>query len=246
MDAVLEFAKVILVGAAGLLLRFFIAALIVAAIILLLMPVVYGVEGVRRLRRIAKGSEDIHGLEWRSYAFYSPAHLWIQQRWGNTIRLGVDTLAARVLRGVSDVRVPTVGEQLFEGQPIASFGSGGHVVSLPAPVTGVVTRVNRGAWHPSRMLDRPYDGGWLVEMQTDRDLPRLAHGSAAKGWFAGDAERLTLVLEHATGIAAADGGVPLTGHLSLTDEQRAEIAVEFLHATVDAGGVAVSSALSVD
>jgi glycine cleavage system H lipoate-binding protein len=232
-DAVVEFARVMLVGAAGLLLRFLVAALIVATLIVLLVPVVYGIEGVRRLLRVARGSEEVHGLDWRSYAFYSPAHLWIQQRWGTTVRLGIDALAARVLRGVSEIRVPSVGEGLFEGQPIASFGAGGHVVSLPAPVTGVVTRVNHGARHPSRVLDRPYDSGWLVEMQTERDLPRLAHASAAKNWFAGDAERLTLVLEQATGIAAADGGVPLTGHLTLTDEQRAEMAIEFLHATLD-------------
>jgi glycine cleavage system H protein len=210
------------------------ALAVVLAAIALLLPVVYAFEGSRRLLARVRGIQELHGLEWRRTPFYSAAHLWLRER-GSVVRLGLDALGARLLSRVDQIALPVVGAQIVKGAPIATFTAGGHHVSVPAPIDGVVMRVNdRLNGQPEAVTKRPYGGGWLVELlPADAIFRMLPRAGVARQWFDADAARLALALDRAHGVAAADGGVPIVPHRALlSDEQFEQLAAEFLHATV--------------
>ena len=210
------------------------ALAVVLAAIAVLLPVVYAFEGGRRLLARLRGIRELHGLEWRRSPFYSGAHLWLRER-GTVVRLGIDALAARLLARVDQVALPVVGTQLAKGAPLATFTAGGHLVSVPAPIDGVVTTVNRRlAAQPEAATEHPYSGGWLVEMRPADNVYRmLPRAGVARQWFEEDAARLTFALDHARELVAADGGVPVVPHrMLLADQQFERLAADFLKATV--------------
>lgn len=210
------------------------ALAVVLAAIAVLLPVVYAFEGGRRLLARLRGIQELHGLEWRRSPFYSTAHLWLRER-GAVVRLGIDALAARLLARVDQVALPIVGTQLAKGAPLATFTSGGHLVSVPAPLDGIVMKVNgRLSGEPEAATQHPYGSGWLVEMRPiDSVFRKLPQAASAREWFDGEAARLAAALDHAHELAAADGGVPLVPHrMLLTDEQFHRLAGQFLDATV--------------
>src|SRR5512134_2228716 len=117
------------------------ALAVVLVAIAVLLPFVYAFEGGRRLLARVRGIQELHGLEWRRTPFYSAAHLWLRER-GNVVRVGLDALGARLLSRVDQVAFPVIGAQVAKGAPIATFTAGGHRVSVPAPMDGVVMSVN--------------------------------------------------------------------------------------------------------
>jgi hypothetical protein len=65
----------------------------------------------------------------------------------------------------------------------------------------------------------------------DEQYTALPRDTKARGWFAGEAERLSNAFEHATGVVAADGGdLAVPPHMALTEEQLDALARDFLAA----------------
>ena len=234
METIYSAVEWLVLGVIAVFARVGFALAVVLLAIAVLLPVVYAFEGSRRLLARLRGIQELHGLEWRQTPFYSAAHLWLRER-GGVVRLGLDALGARLLSRVDQVALPVVGAKVARGEPIATFTAGRHLVSVPAPVDGVVTTVNaRLRSEPAAATAQPYGGGWLLEVlpvdEAFRELPRAA---AARQWFDGEAARLALALDRAHGLAAADGGVPIVPHRALlSDEQFEKLASEFLRATV--------------
>lgn len=237
MDFLVEAFRWLAIVVGGLLIRAGVAIAVLAALVAVILPVMLAFEGGRRLLRRARGLEDVRGFEWRRALRYAPAHLWIAER-GPAVRLGLDTMAARVLLNARHVEVPRAGTHVAEGGTLARVTAGDREVTLPAPMAGVVTSTNpRLDASPDLAVRQPYSGGWLVELLPDTSeytaLPRAAQ---ALEWFRGDAAKLTFALEHAHGYAAADGGVPIVpDHQLLGDDDVERLAVEFLGATVTRG-----------
>jgi glycine cleavage system H lipoate-binding protein len=219
----------------GLLLRAGVAILVLAAVVAVVTPVMFAFEGGRRVLLRLRGLEQVHGFEWRRALHYAPRHVWLAAR-GPAMRLGLDSMAARVLHRAERVELPEVGTRLAAGAPLARVTAGGRRVTVPAPIEGVVTSTNAGlSDSPDLVVRQPYGGGWLVELkpvaQACEAFPRAAR---ARAWFKDEANRLTFALEHAHGYAAADGGVPIhADHQRLDDEDLERIAGEFLGATVE-------------
>jgi glycine cleavage system H protein len=234
METIYSAVEWLVLGVIAVLARVGFALAVVLLAIAVLLPVVYAFEGGRRLLARLRGIQELHGLEWRQSPFYSTAHLWLRER-GSVVRLGLDALGARLLSRVDQVALPAVGAKVARGEPIATFTAGGHLVSVPAPVDGVVTTVNsRLRSEPAAATARPYGVGWLVELvPVDAAFRQLPRAGAARAWFDGEAARLALALDRAHGVAAADGGVPVVPHRTLlSDEQFERLAAEFLQATV--------------
>jgi glycine cleavage system H protein len=234
METIYSAVEWVVLGALAVLGRVGFALAVVLVAIAVLLPVVYAFEGGRRLLARLRGIQELHGLEWRREPFYSAAHLWLRDR-GSVVRLGIDALAARVLSRVDQVALPAVGTAVAKGAPVATFTAGRHVVSVPAPVEGIVTMVNdRLATRPETATEHPYGGGWLVEVRpVDAGFRTLPRAAVARQWFDEEAKRLAFRLDHAQELAAADGGVPIVRHRALlTDEQFERVAAEFLQATV--------------
>lgn len=232
MDALMNFVEnaAILVG--GLAVRFAVAVALLALLVSVLLPFLYAGEGVRQLWRRLAGFASEGGLTWRRGTYYSPAHAWLRTRAG-LLRLGLDDLAGRLLRRVDAVAFPPVGTYLREGDALLTVSAGPRGVVIPSPVEGTVTRVNpRLGETPQSLVDDPYGRGWLVEVQPATDAFRsMKRDEEARRWMHNEAARLSLALEHATGILAADGGeLALPTHLLISDEQRVALEQQFLRA----------------
>ena len=234
MDALLAAGEWVGLVLGGLIVRFAAAVAFLAVMVAVLMPVILAFEGGRRLVRRARGILDLHGFEWRRGLRYTPAHLWLAER-GDAVRVGLDSMAARLLAGAGTVDVVPVGTRVTAGAPIARFRTGAFSIAVPAPVAGVVAAVNPQLGdQPSLAARQPYAAGWLAEIgPSDRQYRALPRATAARRWFEGEAVRFNHSLEHAMGVAAADGGVPIVAdHLLLTPEQVGGLAKDFLQATV--------------
>ncbi len=220
----------ILVG--GVALRFLVFVLIIAALSAVIVPILYAIEGAR-VALVRAGGEKVHGLEWRRRPRYTPAHLWLRERAG-VLRLGIDDLAARLLRRADQIVLPAPGSRVLKGEPVATFRAGAKRVALAAPIDGVVAHVNeRLSDHPAEAMEHPYSRGWLVDVAPDDRSLEMLPRPAVRRWFDAEAARFTIALEHAAGVAAADGGEPVVpDHVLLTDEQFAALAREFLQARV--------------
>lgn len=232
MDALMNFVEnaAILVG--GLAVRFAVAVALLALLVSVLLPFLYAGEGVRRLWRRVSGFGSEGGLTWRRGTYYSPAHAWLRTRAG-LVRLGLDDLAGRLLRRVDAVALPAVGTYVKEGDALITVSAGPRGVVIPSPVEGTVTRVNQRLDEaPQSLVDDPYGRGWIVEVNPATDRFRsMKRDEEARRWMHNEATRLSLALEHATGILAADGGeLAVPSHLLISDEQRAELEQQFLQA----------------
>ncbi len=232
MDAIMNTIEWFGILVGGVALRFLVFVLIIAALSAVIVPILYGIEGAR-LALVRAGGEKVHGLEWRRRPRYTPAHLWLRERAG-VLRLGIDDLAARLLRRADQVVLPTPGSHVAKGEPVVTFRAGARSIALAAPVDGVVAEVNgRVAERPAEAVEHPYSRGWLLDLDPDERSVEMLPRPAVRRWFDAEAVRFTLALEHAAGMAAADGGEPVVpDHVLLTDEQFAELAQDFLQAKV--------------
>jgi glycine cleavage system H protein len=258
MDALWNVVTNAAILMAGLAVRFAVALALLAVLVAVLLPFLYAGEGVQRLWRRLEGYASVAGLTWRRRTYYSPLHTWLHAR-GSRVRVGLDDLAGRLLRRIDDVTLPIEGTYLKEGDALFTMSSGTYLkegdalltmtsglrgVVVPAPVEGIVTRVNSDLLdRPQAVIADPYRRGWLIEMQpATADYRRLRHDDEARAWMAAEAHRLSIALERATGIVAADGGeLAIPSHLLLGEKQFGELAREFLGArlaVVTAGPVA--------
>ncbi len=233
MDAIMNTVEWFGILVGGVALRFLVFVLIIAALSAVIVPILYGIEGAR-LALVHAGGEKVHGLEWRRRPRYTPAHLWLRERAG-VLRVGIDDLAARLLRRADRIDLPAPGSHVAKGDPVATFRAGAQRIALAAPIDGVVAGVNaRLAAKPAEAVEHPYSRGWLVELDPDERGVETLPRPAARRWFDGEASRFTLALEHAAGVAAADGGEPVVpDHVLLTDDQFTALAQEFLQARVN-------------
>jgi glycine cleavage system H protein len=236
MDALWNVVANAAILVAGLAVRFAVALALLAVLVAILLPFLYAGEGLQHLWRRLEGYASVAGLTWRRRTYYSPTHAWLRAR-GSRLRIGLDDLAGRLLRRIDHVVLPIEGTYLKEGDALLTMSSGRRGMVIPAPVEGIVTRVNaRLAEWPHAVTQDPYRRGWLVEMQPASDTyQRLRHDQEAQTWMAGEAHRLSLALEHATGILAADGGeLAIPSQLLLSEEQLAGLARDFLGARATA------------
>lgn len=71
---------------------------------------------------------------------------------------------------VQAVRLPRIGEAVYQGLPLAGLTMGNqHLVTVPAPVSGVVIAVNELLTEdPSAALNDPFGKGWIACICTTR------------------------------------------------------------------------------
>jgi glycine cleavage system H protein len=236
MEALFQLLETAMIVTIGLTIRFALLLVGIAVLLAIVLPLVYGTEGVRMLwSRVAL--QHVAGLRWRAHTYYTPAHEWVRERAGR-LRIGLDDLAAHLIGRADAITLPVAGTHVNEGDLLLTVGTGLSKLRVRAPVEGVVKRVNPHLVnHPSAMTTDPYRRGWLVEIAPANDRHRrFLHDDAARTWFASEAVKLSSALEHATGIAAADGGeLLLPSHEILGEAQLNALARQFLHDPEEGG-----------
>jgi glycine cleavage system H lipoate-binding protein len=169
---------------------------------------VYGHPKV--LARMAKAKRiKVDGFTILSSLYFSKQHTWVKRMSQNTVRVGLDDFAQRLLGNIEAVNFPT-DEKIMQGKPSWGVKSKLGLADLIAPVNGVVKKMNEDVIKDSTLLNSdPYDKGWILELELtnpDEDLKGLKRGDDAKSWLSEEIDRLHTHVDDDLGITVADGG----------------------------------------
>jgi glycine cleavage system H protein len=207
MTAIIELLTTIGVFAAGLAARL---GIVLAIMVVLMVPVLLAVGAARSFGAIKlwfQGYRSAGGLRFRSGLQYAPGHTWVKAE-GKSLRVGLDDLAQRILPWTVAVELPSPGQRVTEGEPVATLSCGGRDVQVAAPVSGRVVAVNAEVMRePTLAKSENYGNGWLFAIEPEGQAWKmLPFGEQARSWLRAEGERLEMFYETQLGMAAADGG----------------------------------------
>lgn len=185
-----------------------------------------GLEGAIARQRAAEGRPDaiVGGFALAGDRAYHAGHTWVRFREKASARVGIDDFAARLVGAPDAVELHETGRSVRAGTPLAVLRRNGREARVLAPVSGIVTAVNKDALAaPAALTGNPYDGGWLVEMKANdvrRDLRSLSWGDAARRLLDDSATALHQMFAPGAALpAAADGGRALPAIADQMDDE---------------------------
>jgi glycine cleavage system H protein len=158
----------------------------------------------------------VAGYQMPSDLHYHRGHTWARTLDRDTVVVGLDDFARRLLGDAQTIRLPRIGEALRQGRAAFTVGTtNGHErqVALVSPADGQVVEVNPNVDQTPRLAtDDPYGRGWLLKLRGNdvgSNLNNLLSGSLARRWMEDSRERLELGLMALSGSVMQDGGEPV-------------------------------------
>jgi glycine cleavage system H protein len=151
------------------------------------------------------------GLRLRDGVALADGHAWARPE-RDSVVVGVDDFAQRVLGPVEVVELPEAGAKVWRGEPFVTLRRGSRRLELRSPVSGTVLRKNAELVdQPTQINSDPYGAGWALKVQENRpgQVELLREGRRARAWFHDEIDRLIETVEpvqHALP-TMADGGV---------------------------------------
>jgi glycine cleavage system H lipoate-binding protein len=164
---------------------------------------------------------------------YHRGHVWVRPLDRNTVLVGLDDFARRMIGTARGVRLPRLGDWLHQGGPGFGVEADGRAAELVAPVEGEVVAVNPELRrNPALATDDPYGRGWILKLRAAdlaTNLRNLLSGRLARRWMEESREALDLRLMALSGSVLQDGGEPVTDFARhLPDEDWKRLVGEFL------------------
>ena len=207
MTALIDTLMTIGVFVAGIAARL---GIVLVIALLLLAPVLLALGAGKvfgAIRMWMQGYRSAGHLRFRGGLAYAPGHTWVKSE-GNSLKVGLDDLAQKILPWTVAVELPRVGRMVKEGEPVATLSCGERQVQVAAPATGRVVMVNAEVLRePTLAKSENYGSGWLFAVEPEgKEWKTLPAGDRAREWLRAEGDRLTRFYEEQLGMAAADGG----------------------------------------
>lgn len=96
---------------------------------------------------------------------YTKTHEWVRIG-GESVTVGITDYAQSELGDIVYVDLPTVGQSVAMGMPMASIESVKTVSEVYAPVSGEVMDTNKNLAAKSETVNNdPYEDGWIVKIK---------------------------------------------------------------------------------
>ena len=114
---------------------------------------------------------------------YTETHEWIHVK-GNTAVVGITDHAQSELTDIAFAELPEVGKEISKGDELCVVESVKSVSEIYAPISGKVVKVNGDLEDtPEIINEKPYDDGWLVELEISNkdELTSLLDAEKYKG-----------------------------------------------------------------
>jgi glycine cleavage system H protein len=164
---------------------------------------------------------------------YHRGHTWARLLDADTVLIGMDDFARRLLGPAKALRAPAVGAWLQQGGPGFTVETDGRAAELVSPVEGEVLEVNPAlAERPALATDDPYGRGWVFKLRPahlETGLRNLFSGSLARRFMEDSREALDLRLMALSGSVLQDGGDPVADFARhLPDQDWRRLVGEFL------------------
>jgi len=96
---------------------------------------------------------------------YTEDHEWARKENGE-ITEGITDFAQSELQDIVYIELPEVGQEVAQGDPIATIEAVKTVTDLYAAVSGKVVKVNKELEKKPELINKdPYDSGWIVKIK---------------------------------------------------------------------------------
>lgn len=164
---------------------------------------------------------------------FHPGHAWARVESGDTVTVGMDDFAAKLLGSADSISLPKPGSKVKQGSLGWGFKSDSRVIHMLSPVEGEVIEVNDAvANSPVAAFADPYGRGWLFRVKSPNltsNSKNMIPGAMVGEWF--ENIRRTVAARGSSQPGApmyADGGEPIMGIAKAIDSERwDELAREF-------------------
>lgn len=175
-------------------------------------------------------------VDWFSMAdgyYYHQGHTWAAPEDKNTLRVGLDDFAQKLVGKAEIVDLPKVGDKLDQGEAGWKMTIDSKVISMLSPVSGEVIDVNQKVLDDPDLINKePYKNGWLFKVKTPKlqtNLKNLLSGKLAKAWMEETVDRVGGSLTAQGGLVMQDGGQMISGFAREIDpEHWDQFAADFL------------------
>ena len=152
----------------------------------------------------------ISGVSLPVGVYLHPGHTWVKIEDSNTVCIGIDDFASRVLGKITAIKTPLMGKPVFQGKKAIHISRNGHTASFLSPVSGVIIKINSTVTKTPGMINQdPYIGGWVLRLYCPKlkhDLKQLMFMDSNQRFMESEVARLYSFLEKETQVSAADGG----------------------------------------
>ena len=164
---------------------------------------------------------------------YHRGHTWARVLDANTVLVGLDDFARKLIGTAKGLRLPAVGSWLKQGRSGFQIQVNGRSAEFVSPVEGEVAEVNQHLpAAPSLATDDPYGRGWVMKLRVSDlagNLRNLLSGGLARLWMQGEREGLELRLMALSGSVLQDGGEPVADFARhLPEEEWKRLVSDFL------------------
>ncbi|MGA3115704.1 MAG: glycine cleavage system protein H [Syntrophobacteraceae bacterium] len=180
-------------------------------------------EALRDLVR--RSAERIAGFLVPPDVMFHPGHAWARAEDLDTVTVGMDDFAAKLLGSADSISLPKPGSRVKQGALGWGFKTDCRVIHMLSPVEGEVLAVNDAvADSLAAAFEDPYGKGWLFKVRSKNltsNLKNMIPSGMVGEWF--ESIRQTLASKSLAPTSAplyADGGEPVPGFAKAIDPER--------------------------
>lgn len=154
----------------------------------------------------------VAGYQMPETLFYHRGHTWARPLDADTVVIGLDDFARKLVGAPDFVKTPSRGDWVHQGDRAIGLRFDGKAAELVSPVEGEVIEVNRELLEkPGIAAEDPYGRGWVLKVKAPNlasNLRNLLSGRIARKWMEDSREALELRLMAFSGSVLQDGGEP--------------------------------------
>lgn len=142
--------------------------------------------------------------------YFHRGHTWVKIEEDNSVRIGIDDFALRLLGPLSSIDAPLMGKKITHDEASILVKREEHSVTMLSPVSGVIMAINPELRENGSMANNsPYSDGWVIKVQPDdlrEDLKYLMINQETDKFIKEEVGILHDIVEEVSGPLAADGG----------------------------------------
>ncbi|MFC1627633.1 glycine cleavage system protein H [Gemmatimonadota bacterium] len=147
--------------------------------------------------------------------YYHPGHSWLLPESTDTVTIGIDDFAQKLIGEAGELNLPEPGTHLNQGEKGWSLGVDSQEIDFLSPVEGEVIARNQLVMEDPTLINRdPYGDGWLLQVRTTKLKPNLMgllFGQLADRWMEMTEGCLRRRISGDLGLVLQDGGTPVPG-----------------------------------
>jgi glycine cleavage system H protein len=187
----------------------------VIVLVILTLIVCLGIDVVRSRRLRAAADARTAGQSLPSATailerFFHPGHAWALVEDSSTVRVGMDEVARNFIGSVDGIETAPKGSEVRQGEPLARLRHGSRILTLAAPLSGVLIEANPlAADRPSLLSASPFEKGWIARIAPTnlaQEMHNLLRGALADRWRDAVRAQLAGCFAPKMGLVLQDGG----------------------------------------